>query len=152
MPNPFGTTFESLGYGKTMLLSRLREKKKSKISIIPIHLSDGRRIEGERVLEETLTHLTEAVPGAAGLTKMDLHTRRLFAHGLIPMVYSGEVPSQDKDGALASLRERPTEAFDFHNEGAAIAQWTKNQFEILSDPGYCLLAFSRIRILDPHSE
>lgn len=170
MPNPFGTTFESLespagpvvdsvheipyrrllelidsgegqlislrapraGYGKTMLLSRLREKKKSSITIIPIHLADGRRIEGERVLEEILTQLTESVPGSAGLTKMDLHARRLFAHGLIPMVYSGEVPSQDKEGALASLRERPTEAFDFHNEGAAIAQWTKSQFKVLS--------------------
>ena len=169
MPNPFGTTFESLespsgpvvdsvheapyrrlidlidsdegklislrapraGYGKTMLLSRLREKKKSSVTMIPIHLVDGRRIEGERVLEEVLTQLTETVSGTAGLTKIDLHARRLFAHGLIPMVYSGEVPSQDKDGALMSLRERPTEAFDFHNDAAAIAQWTKSQFEVL---------------------
>ena len=170
MPNPFGTTFESLenpagpvvesvheapyrrllelidsgdgqlislrapraGYGKTMLLSRLRDKKKASMAIIPIHLADGRRIEGESILEEVLTQLSESVPGASGLTKLDLHARRLFAHGLLPMVYSGEVPSQDKAGALDSLRERPTEAFDFHNEGAAIAQWTKSQFEVLS--------------------
>lgn len=169
MPNPFGTTFESLespagpivelvheapyrrlgelidsgegqlislrapraGYGKTMLLARLREKKKGSMTIVPIHLADGRRVEGERILEEILTQLAESVPGAAGLTKLDLHSRRLFAHGLLPLVYSGEVPSQDKEGALDSLRERPTEAFDFHNEGAAIAQWTKSQFEVL---------------------
>ncbi|MFT6180632.1 MAG: hypothetical protein ACJAQT_002863 [Akkermansiaceae bacterium] len=169
MPNPFGTTFESLenpagpvvesvheapyrrlcelidsgegqlislralraGYGKTMLLSRLREKKKGSMTVVPIHLADGRRVEGERILEEFLTQLVEGVPGLAGLTKLDLHARRLFAHGLLPLVYSGEVPSQDKEGALDSLRERPTEAFDFHNEGAAIAQWTKSQFEVL---------------------
>jgi len=120
------------GYGKTMLLSRLREKKKSAMTIIPIHLADGRLVEGERILEEVLTQMAELVPGTAGLTKLDLHTRQLFAHGLLPMVYSGEVPSQDKQGALASLKERPTEAFDFHNEGAAIAQWTKSQFDVLS--------------------
>jgi hypothetical protein len=120
------------GYGKTMLLSRLREKKKGVMMFVPIHLSDGRRLEGEGILEELLIQLTETVSGAAGLTRLDLHVRRLFAHGLLPLVYSGEVPSRDKDGALSSLRERPTEAFDFHHEGAAIAQWTKNQFEILS--------------------
>lgn len=170
MPNPFGTTFESLespagpvvdavheapyrrlrelvesgegqlislrapraGFGKTMLLSRLREKNKGEMMIVPIHLADGRRVDGEGILEELLTQLTESVSGAAGLTRLDLHARRLFAHGLLPLVYSGEVPSQDKDGALASLRERPTEAFDFHHDGAAIAQWTKSQFDVLS--------------------
>jgi len=170
MPNPFGTTFESLespagpivdavhdapyrrlleliesgegqlislrapraGFGKTMLLSRIREKKKGEKMIVAIHLADGRRVDGEGILEELLTQLTETVSGAAGLTRLDLHARRLFAHGLLPLVYSGEVPSQDKDGALASLRDRPTEAFDFHHDGAAIAQWTKSQFEVLS--------------------
>jgi hypothetical protein len=89
-------------------------------------------VEGEIVLEEILTQLTESVPGAAGLTKLDLHARRLFAHGLLPLVYSGEVPTQDKQSSLDSLRERPIEAFDFHNNGASIAQWTRSQFEILS--------------------
>ncbi len=169
MPNPFGTTFESLkspagpfveavhngpyhrlselidsgqgqlislrapraGYGKTMLLSRLRDKKKGEIMVVPIHLADGRRVEGEGILEELLTQLTETVSGTAGLTRLDLYARRLFAHGLLPLVYSGEVPSQDKDGALSSLRERPTEVFDFHHDGASIAQWTKSQFDIL---------------------
>ena len=115
-----------------MLFSRLREEKKEEMTIVPIHLADGRRVEGEIILEEILTQLTESVPGAAGSTKLDLHARRLFAHGLLPLVSSGEVPSQDKEGTLDSLRERPTEAFDFHNKGAAIAQWTKSQFEILS--------------------
>jgi hypothetical protein len=120
------------GYGKTMLLARLKEKTRGKVTMVPVHLADGQRIVGEGILEETLTQLTESVPAMAGLTRLDLYTRRLFAHGLLPLVYSGVVPCQDKDGAVASLRERPTEAFDFHHQDAAIAQWSKQQFDVLS--------------------
>jgi len=120
------------GYGKTMLLARLKEKTKGRVTMVPVHLAEGQRIVGEGILEELLTQLTENVPATAGLTRLDLYIRRLFAHGLLPLVFSGEVPSQDKDGAVASLRERPTEAFDFHCKDAAIAQWSKQQFDVLS--------------------
>ncbi len=119
------------GYGKTMLLSRLRQSRQAQALFVPIHLADGRRVEGEFILEEILTQMTEVLPAGGGLTRLDLHTRKLFSQGLVPMVYSGEVPCQDREGALASLRERPTEAFDFHHEGAAIAQWSREQFAVL---------------------
>lgn len=120
------------GYGKTMLLARLRKMTRGKVTMIPVHLAEGQRIVEEGILEEILTQFTENVPAMAGLTRLDLFTRRLFAHGLLPMVYSGEVPCQDKDGAVASLRERPAEAFDFHRKDAVIAQWSKQQFEGLA--------------------
>ena len=119
------------GYGKTMLLSRLKQARQAGSLFVPIHLSDGRRVEGEFILEEILTQMSEVLPAGGGLTRLDLHTRRLFAQGLIPMVYSGEVPCQDREGALASLLNRPTEAFDFHHEGAAIAQWSRENFSLL---------------------
>lgn len=119
------------GYGKTMLLARLKEKTKGRVTMVPVRLADGQRIEGEGILEECLTRLTENVPAMAGLTRLDLCTRRLFAQGLLPLVSSGEVPCQDQDGAVASLRERPTEAFDFQCRDATIAQWSKEQFEVL---------------------
>ena len=119
------------GYGKTMLLSRLKQARQAGSLFVPIHLSDGRRVEGEFILEEILTQMSEVLPAGGGLTRLDLHTRRLFAQGLIPMVYSGEVPCQDREGALASLLNRPTEAFDFHHEGAAIAQWSREHFSLL---------------------
>ena len=120
------------GYGKTMLLARLRRRTRGKVTMVPVHLAEGQRIVEEGILEEILTQFTENVPAMAGLTRLDLYTRRLFAHGLLPMVYSGEVPCQDKDGAVASLRERPAEVFDFHRKDAVIAQWSKQQFEALS--------------------
>ncbi|MGJ8697262.1 MAG: hypothetical protein ACSHYF_13170 [Verrucomicrobiaceae bacterium] len=119
------------GYGKTMLLSRLRQSRQAQALFVPVHLADGRRVEGEVILEEILTLMAEVLPAGGGLTRLDLHTRNLFAQGLMPLVYSGEVPCQDRDGALVSLRDRPTEAFDFHHEGAAIAQWSREQFGLL---------------------
>lgn len=119
------------GYGKTMLLSRLKQARQAGSLFVPIHLSDGRRVEGELILEEILTQMSEVLPAGGGLTRLDLHTRRLFAQGLIPMVHSGEVPCQDREAALASLLDRPTEAFDFHHEGAAIAQWSREHFSLL---------------------
>ncbi|MDB4500680.1 hypothetical protein N9224_00685 [Akkermansiaceae bacterium] len=88
------------GYGKTMLLSRLQQARQAQILFIPVHLADGRRVEGEMILEEILTQMSESLPAGGGLTRLDLCTRKLFAQGLVPMVYSGEVPCQDRDGAL----------------------------------------------------
>lgn len=119
------------GYGKTMLLSRLQQARQAHTLFIPVHLADGRRVEGEMILEEILTQMSESLPAGGGLTRLDLCARKLFAQGLVHMVYSGEVPCQDRDGALASLHDRPAEAFDFHNEGAAIAQWSREQFALL---------------------
>ncbi|MDB4421682.1 hypothetical protein N9268_01765 [Akkermansiaceae bacterium] len=119
------------GFGKTMLLSRLRQARQAQALFVPVHLSDGRWVEGEFILEEILTQMSEVLPAGGGLTRLDLHTRKLFAQGLMPMVYSGEVPCQDREGAIGSLRDRPTEAFDFHHEGAAIAQWSREQFGLL---------------------
>lgn len=119
------------GYGKTMLLSRLQQSRQAQTIFVPVHLADGRRVEGEMILEEILTQMTDLLPAGGGLTRLDLCTRKLFAQGLVPLVYSGEVPCQDREGALASLRNRPTEAFDFHHEDAAIAQWSREQFALL---------------------
>ena len=120
------------GYGKTMLLARLAEKIKGRMTLVPIHLIEGQRMDSESILEEMLTRLTETVPTMAGLTRLDLCIRKLFAQGLLPLVHSGEVPCQDKESSVASLRENPVEAFDFHQPDAAIAQWSKDQFEALS--------------------
>lgn len=118
------------GYGKTMLLARLREKTEA--LLVPVHLVDGLRVDGEVILEELLTRLTDLEPTSGGLTRLDLLTRRLFAHGLLPLVRSGEVPCQDKDGTVASLRDRPTEAFDFHRKDSSIARWSKDQIDHLA--------------------
>ena len=44
------------------------------------------------------------LPASGGLCVMDLVTRRLFALALQPLVETGEVPCQDREGALAALR------------------------------------------------
>ncbi|MEN8695139.1 MAG: hypothetical protein ACN4GG_04010 [Akkermansiaceae bacterium] len=119
------------GYGKTMLLSRLQQSRQAQTVFIPVRLADGCRVEGEMILEEILTQMSEVLPEGGGLTRLDLCIRKLFAQGLVPMVHSGEVPCQDREGALRSLRDRPAEAFDFHDEGAMIAQWSRKQFALL---------------------
>ena len=120
------------GYGKTMLISRLRVKVEDEITLIPINLTGGSGLDEESVLETFLAGITRAAPAAGGVTRLDAITRRLFALGLIPLVESGEVPSQDLEGALTSLRESPVEVFDFHDEGASVAQWARNQYQALS--------------------
>lgn len=119
------------GYGKTMLLSRLQEVAKGSFLFVPVRLADGRSADPLIILEDLLTQLTEELPGGGGLTRLDILTRQLFSKALAPLVYSGEVPCQDRDGAYASLRDRPVEAFDFHYEDATIAQWCRQQFDLL---------------------
>jgi hypothetical protein len=55
----------------------------------------------------------------------------LFASALQPLVGSGEVPCQDREGALAALRTRPVETFDFHHANAVTAHWARENFEVL---------------------
>ena len=128
------------GYGKTMLLSRLQAKVKGEMAMIPISLTGGSGLDEERVLETVLTGLTGATSPTNRLTRLDEITRRLFAHGLIPLLESGEVPSHDLEGALRSLRDRPAEVFDFHDEEASVAQWTRTQFKELSPKFVAVLA------------
>lgn len=71
------------------------------------------------------------LPAGGGLTLLDLLARRILAIGLEPLVRSGEVPSQDRDGALQALQLRPVETFDFHNDDAVTAQWAITNFTLL---------------------
>lgn len=130
------------GYGKTMLISRLRARCEGEITMVPISLTGGSGLDEESVLETFLAGVTGAAPGPKGLTRLDLITRRLFALGLIPLVESGEVPSQDLEGALTSLKESPVEVFDFHDEGASVAQWTRSQYQALSPKFVSVIANS----------
>lgn len=41
------------------------------------------------------------------------------------------MPCQDREAALAALRQRPVETFDFHHSQAVTAHWTKENFEVL---------------------
>ncbi len=120
------------GFGKTMLLSRLQESARGACIFLPVRLADGREVDPLIVLEDLLSRLSEELPAGGGLTRLDIITRKLFALALSPLVYSGEVPCQDRDGAYASLRDRPVEAFDFHFEEATIAQWCTQQFDVLA--------------------
>jgi len=119
------------GYGKTTLLTRLRDGADSDLLFVPVSLAEGRRLEGELILEEALNQLLEPETSDPRITRLDALTRKLFAQALLPMVKSGEVPSHDRAAAEESLRERPLEAFDFNSQGAAIAQWAKQQFRLL---------------------
>ncbi len=122
------------GYGKTTLLARVGEELASELYFVPFTLVGGRFLSAESLLEELFSFLEEPVDTGESklhLTRLDHITRRLFAHGLAPMVEAGLVPCQDRAAALESLTKRPVEAFDFHQQGAAIAQWTKAQFVVL---------------------
>lgn len=119
------------GHGKTHLLSRIQHQLGTTSEFIPLHAAGGRRIDAASVIDDTLRRLVRQLPASGGLTVLDLVTRRLFASALQPLVASGEVPCQDREGALAALRSRPIETFDFHHPGAVTAQWAKENFEVL---------------------
>jgi hypothetical protein len=120
------------GYGKTHLLSKLQHELGETHEFIPLHAIGGCRIDASTALDDTLRHLVREIPAAGGLTAMDLFARRLFSSSLQPLVDSGEVPCEDRKGALLALRNRPIETLDFHHTGAMTAQWAKESFEVLA--------------------
>lgn len=119
------------GHGKTHLLSRIQHQLGSTHEFIPLHPAFGCRIDALSVIDDALRRLLRPLPASGGLCVLDLVTRRLFASALQPLVGSGEVPCQDREGALAALRSRPIETFDFHHPNAVTAHWARENFEVL---------------------
>jgi hypothetical protein len=119
------------GHGKTHLLSRIQHQLGSTHEFIPLHAAFGCQINAATVTDDTLRCLSRQLPAAAGLCALDLVARRLFALALQPLVTSGEVPCQDREAALAALRLRPIETFDFHHPNAVTAHWARENFEVL---------------------
>jgi hypothetical protein len=120
------------GHGKTHLLSRMQHHFGASHEFIPLHASFGTQIDAATVMNDALRRLLRPLPASGGLCVLDMVTRRLLALALQPMVASGEVPCQDRAGALTALRTRPTEIFDFHHPNAVTAHWARDNFEVLS--------------------
>lgn len=119
------------GHGKTHLLSRIQHQLGASHEFIPLLAAFGCRIDAASVTDDTLRRLVRQLPASGGLTVLDLVSRRLFASALQPLVASGEVPCQDREGALTALRNRPIETFDFHHPNAVTAHWARENFEVL---------------------
>ncbi|MEP4076969.1 hypothetical protein [Haloferula sp.] len=119
------------GYGKTHLLEQVRQRLTHGHEFIPLRPLDGSKVDPKAAVEDALRRLTRQLPAGGGLTVMDLHARHLLAHGLQPLVLSGEVPCQDRETAVEALRQRPVETFDFHHPQAVTAHWTRENFEVL---------------------
>ncbi|MGL4399644.1 MAG: hypothetical protein ACRCXD_07225 [Luteolibacter sp.] len=119
------------GHGKTHLLSRIQHHLGASHEFVPLQAASGCRIDAASVTDDTLRRLVRQLPASGGLTALDLVSRRLFASALQPLVASGEVPCQDREGALTALRNRPIETFDFHHPNAVTAHWARENFEVL---------------------
>ena len=119
------------GHGKTHLLSRIQHQLAGSTEFIPLQAAAGCRFDAASVTDDVLRRLVRQLPTSGGLTVLDLLTRRLFADALQPLVQSGEVPCQDKEEALAALRLRPLETFDFHHADAVTAHWARENFDVL---------------------
>ena len=119
------------GYGKTTLLQSIATDLGESHRFVRIQLTNGRTTDAAHVLEYVLQSLCEVVSESATLTQLDLLAREVLALGLEPLVASGEVPCQDRESALESLRDNPAQTFDFHYDGAVTAHWTKTNFEVL---------------------
>lgn len=119
------------GYGKTSLLQSVASDLGDSHHFVRIQLTNGRTTDAAHVLEYVLQALCEVVPESSTLTQLDLVARQVLALGLEPLVASGEVPCQDRESALESLRGNPAQTFDFHYDGAVTAHWTKSNFEVL---------------------
>ena len=119
------------GYGKTHLLNQVERRLAGSHEFVLLTLADGSRMHAGSVLEDLLRRMCRPLPAAAGLTALDLIARRVLARGLEPLVRSGEVPCQDREGALNALQNRATETFDFHHPNAVTAHWTRENFALL---------------------
>lgn len=119
------------GHGKTHLLSRIQHQLGSSHEFIPLRPVFGGEIDAATVIDDALRHLLRPLPAAGGLCVLDTVARRLFASALHPLVASGAVPSQDREGASTALRIEPIETFDFHDPNALTARWTHENFDVL---------------------
>ncbi|WP_367873749.1 hypothetical protein [Luteolibacter sp. Populi] len=119
------------GFGKTHLLAQVQQRLGTSHEFLPLNPLDGSRTDAPSAIEAALRRLTRQLPAGGGLTALDLQARRIFSLALQPLVSSGEVPCQDREAALAALRQRPVETFDFHHSQAVTAHWTKENFEVL---------------------
>jgi len=119
------------GHGKTHLLSRIQHNLGTDHEFIPLHAASGSFIDAGSVTADVLIRLSRPLPAGGGLCVLDLLVRKLFSLALQPLVRSGEVPCQDREGALAALRNRPVETFDFHHPNAVTAHWARENFEVL---------------------
>jgi hypothetical protein len=119
------------GHGKTHLLSRIQHQLGATHEFIPLRATFGTQIDAASVTDDTLRRLLRQLPASGGMSMLDLVARRLLAAALQPLVASGEVPCQDREGAITALRVRPIETFDFHHPNAITAQWTRENFEVL---------------------
>jgi hypothetical protein len=120
------------GHGKTHLLSVLQHRLGASHEFIPLQAISGNRIDETTILQNVLQKLTRPFAASAGLSPLDLYARRLFALALEPLVTSGEVPCEDRDGALASLKLRAVEIFDFQHPSAVTAHWVEEHFKVLA--------------------
>ncbi len=119
------------GHGKTHLLSRIQHQLGSTHEFIQLQATFGTQVDAASVIDDTLRRLLRHLPAAGGLCFLDIVARRLLATALQPLVASGEVPCQDREGAITALRMRPVETFDFHHPNAITAHWTRENFEVL---------------------
>ncbi|MFT3990788.1 MAG: hypothetical protein QM680_05200 [Luteolibacter sp.] len=119
------------GHGKTHLLSRLQHEFGISHEFVPLQAASGYRIDAASVIDDTLRRLVRSLPASGGLCVLDLLARRLFSQALQPLVRSGEVPCQDREGALTALQGKPVETFDFHHPNAVTAHWARENFEVL---------------------
>lgn len=119
------------GHGKTHLLSRVQHQLAETHELIPLTATLDCRIDAASVTDDIIRRLVRVLPASGGLCVLDLVTRRLLASALQPLVAAGEVPCQDREGALAALRTRPVKTFDFHHPSAVTAQWARKNFDVL---------------------
>lgn len=119
------------GHGKTHMLTRLQNELAASHEFIPLQATLGSEINSATVVDDALRRLFRTLPASGGLCMLDMVARRLFALSLQTLVSNGEVPCQDREGALMALRNRPIETFDFQHPNAVTAKWVRDNFSVL---------------------
>lgn len=119
------------GYGKTHLIARTQHHFAETHEFVPLHAGPDCRVDAASVTEDILRRLARGLPASGGLCVLDLVVRKMLAAALQPLVAAGEVPCQDREGALLALRTKPVKTFDFHHPNAVTAHWARKNFDVL---------------------
>ena len=99
---------------------------------IPLHATFGCQIDAASVIDDALRRLLRPLPASGGLMRAGFGDAPLVRRGACSRWWvPGEVPCQDREGALTALRTRPIETFDFHHPNAVTAHWARENFEVL---------------------
>ena len=117
------------GFGKSHLLARLEATAGDVAAVVRVEPDASGEVSWSSLLWQVLAAWHRS--GADRVSRLDVLARGLFALVNEGLIAGRRVPCAQPETAMAALRERAVELFDFSDPEQAVAQWYAGHFERL---------------------